>query len=38
MSKNSFATGLTLIRRRCLRAQIFGCWSVPLGLPYDKDF
>ena len=20
-----------------LRAQIFGCWSVPLGLPYDKD-
>ena len=20
-----------------LRAQIFGCWSVPLGLPYDSD-
>ena len=20
-----------------LRAQIFGCWSVPLGLPYDED-
>ena len=20
-----------------LRAQIFGCWSVPLGLPFDKD-
>ena len=20
-----------------LRAQIFGCWSVPLGLPYDQD-
>jgi hypothetical protein len=19
------------------RAQIFGCWSVPLGLPYDED-
>ena len=20
-----------------MRAQIFGCWSVPLGLPYDQD-
>ena len=20
-----------------LRAQIFGCWSVPLGLPYDGN-
>ena len=20
-----------------LKAQIFGCWSVPLGLPYDQD-
>jgi len=20
-----------------LRAQIFGCWTVPLGLPYDDD-
>ena len=20
-----------------MRAQIFGCWSVPLGLPYDED-
>ena len=20
-----------------LRAQIFGCWSVPLGLPYDQN-
>ena len=20
-----------------MRAQIFGCWTVPLGLPYDDD-
>jgi len=36
--KNSFATGLTLSEEDALRAQIFGCWSVPLGLPYDEDF
>jgi hypothetical protein len=35
--KNSFATGLTLSQEDALRAQIFGCWSVPLGLPYDED-
>ena len=35
--KNSFATGLTLSEEDALRAQIFGCWSVPLGLPYDED-
>ncbi len=35
--KNSFATGLTLSQEDALRAQIFGCWSVPLGLPYDVD-
>ena len=35
--KNSFATGLTLSEEDALRAQIFGCWSVPLGLPYDSD-
>ena len=35
--KNSFASGLTLSQEDALRAQIFGCWSVPLGLPYDKD-
>ena len=34
--KNSFATGLTLSQEDALRAQIFGCWSVPLGLPYDE--
>ena len=35
--ENSFATGLTLSQEDALRAQIFGCWSVPLGLPYDED-
>ena len=35
--KKSFATGLTLSEEDALRAQIFGCWTVPLGLPYDVD-
>ena len=35
--KNSFATGLTLSQEDALRAQIFGCWSVPLGLPFDDN-
>ena len=35
--KTSFATGLTLSQEDALKAQIFGCWSIPLGLPYDKN-
>ena len=35
--KNSFASGLTLSQEDALRAQIFGCWTVPLGLPYNDD-
>jgi len=35
--KDSFASGLTLSQEDALRAQIFGCWSVPLGLPYDGN-
>ena len=35
--KNSFATGLTLSEEDALRAQIFGCWTIPLGLPYDDN-
>ena len=35
--KNSFATGLSLSEEDALRAQIFGCWSVPLGLPYNEN-
>ena len=35
--KNSFATGLSLSEEDALRAQIFGCWSIPLGLPYEDN-
>lgn len=35
--KNAFASGLTLSEQDALRAQIFGCWTVPLGLPYDDN-
>lgn len=35
--KDSFAAGLSLSEEDALRAQIFGCWTVPLGLPYDDD-
>ena len=28
--KNSFASGLTLSEEDALKAQIFGCWSIPL--------
>ena len=35
--KNSFASGLTLSQEDALRAQIFGCWSIPLGLPFDDN-
>ena len=35
--KTSFATGLTLSQEDALKAQIFGCWSLPLGLPYEKN-
>ena len=35
--KNSFASGLSLSEEDALRAQIFGCWSIPLGLPYDEN-
>ncbi|MDA7576552.1 cell envelope biogenesis protein TolA [Candidatus Pelagibacter sp.] len=29
--------GLTLSEEDALKAQIFGCWSIPLGLPYNED-
>ena len=28
---------LTLSEEDALKAQIFGCWSVPLGLPYNEN-
>jgi hypothetical protein len=30
-------SGLTLNEEDALKAQIFGCWSIPLGLPYSKN-
>jgi len=35
--ENSFTTGLTLSQEDALKAQIFGCWSLPLGLPYQEN-
>jgi len=36
-NKSIDLSGLTLSEEDALKAQIFGCWSIPLGLPYDKD-
>ena len=35
--KTSLVSGLTLSEEDALKAQIFGCWSLPLGLPYQKN-
>ena len=35
--KNSFTNALTLSQEDALKAQIFGCWSLPLGLPYREN-
>jgi len=35
--KTSFAKGLSLSQEDALKAQIFGCWSLPLGLPYQEN-
>jgi hypothetical protein len=35
--RNVENTGLTLSEEDALKAQIFGCWSIPLGLPYNED-
>jgi hypothetical protein len=29
--------GLTLSEEDALKAQIFGCWSIPLGLPFNEN-
>ena len=31
------ASKLTLSEEDALKAQIFGCWSIPLGLPYNEN-
>ena len=35
--KNSLKSGLTLSEEDALKAQIFGCWSIPLGIPYNEN-
>ena len=35
--KTSVVNALTLSQEDALKAQIFGCWSLPLGLPYQKN-
>ena len=35
--KNVDFAGLSLSEEDALKAQIFGCWSIPLGLPYDQN-
>ncbi|MDC0043491.1 cell envelope biogenesis protein TolA [Candidatus Pelagibacter sp.] len=35
--KNVERTGLSLSEEDALKAQIFGCWSIPLGLPYSEN-
>ena len=35
--KNIDFGGLTLSEEDALKAQIFGCWSIPLGLPYNEN-
>ncbi len=35
--KNIETAGLSLSEEDALKAQIFGCWSIPLGLPYNEN-
>ena len=35
--KNFENKGLSLSEEDALKAQIFGCWSIPLGLPYNEN-
>ena len=36
-NKSMDMSGLTLSEEDALKAQIFGCWSIPLGLPYNEN-
>ncbi len=35
--ENIDISGLTLSEEDSLKAQIYGCWSIPLGLPYNEN-
>ena len=36
-NKSVNTSGLSLSEEDALKAQIFGCWSIPLGLPYNEN-
>ena len=36
-NRNIENSSLTLSEEDALKAQIFGCWSIPLGLPYNEN-
>ena len=36
-NKDLNTSGLSLSEEDALKAQIFGCWSIPLGLPYNEN-
>ncbi len=36
-SSVSLDKGLTITQEDAIKAQIFKCWNIPLGLPYDED-
>ena len=36
-NKKVNTSGLSLSEEDALKAQIFGCWSIPLGLPYNEN-
>ena len=33
----SLDKGLTITQEDAIKAQIFKCWNIPLGLPFDED-
>ena len=35
--RNAEPSGLSLNEEDALKAQIFGCWSIPLGLPFNEN-
>ena len=37
LDKNVDSISLTLSEEDALKAQIFSCWSIPLGLPYNEN-
>ena len=37
LKRNVENAGLSLSEEDALKAQIFGCWSIPLGLPYNEN-